>query len=272
MHGRVELTKYRARPDLDPAVDERMAASPMFTGDEPQAFANFWIQCFVKTDLFGYGILAFGQTIELDYVFEPFFAEPPSFGRASLSRSANRYPSGGARSSRSSQFAPSSAIHCAASASGAAANEYRTSRPSRGGDEPGAAQHLEVLHYRLPADRQGLRQLGRGDRLCAGDLTEHRAARRVRQRGEHRTDVIVARAHATPWRASPRARVSWTRTVDPPAPCSSTAIVTVLADAGVGLGPPRERQLGAVARRGAPSAAGPRRRVTGSAARRRDAG
>ena len=54
-----------------------MAASPAFTGDEPRAFANYWIQCFVKTDLFGYGILAFGQTIELDYVFEPFFAEPP---------------------------------------------------------------------------------------------------------------------------------------------------------------------------------------------------
>jgi hypothetical protein len=81
LHGRVELTKYRARPDLDPAVDERMAASPAFTGDEPRAFANFWIQCFVKTDLFGYGILAFGQTIELDYVFEPFFSEPPKFGR-----------------------------------------------------------------------------------------------------------------------------------------------------------------------------------------------
>lgn len=81
LHGRVELTKYRARPDLDPAVDDRMAASSAFSGDEPPAFANYWIQCFVKTDLFGYGILAFGQTIELDYVFEPFFAEPPKFGR-----------------------------------------------------------------------------------------------------------------------------------------------------------------------------------------------
>ena len=80
LHGRVELTKYRARPDLDPAVDERMAASPLFTGDEHHAFADYWIQCFVKTDLFGYGILAFGQTIELDYVFEPFFAQPPKFG------------------------------------------------------------------------------------------------------------------------------------------------------------------------------------------------
>src|SRR5262245_25598091 len=81
LHGRAELTKYRARPNPAPAVDARMAASPAFTGDEPPAFANYWIQCFVKTDLFGYGILAFGQTIELDYIFDPFFAEPPKFGR-----------------------------------------------------------------------------------------------------------------------------------------------------------------------------------------------
>jgi hypothetical protein len=80
LHGRVELTKYRARPGLDAAVDARMEASRAFTGAEHPAFADHWIQCFVKTDLFGYGILAFGQTIELDYVFEPFFAQPPTFG------------------------------------------------------------------------------------------------------------------------------------------------------------------------------------------------
>ena len=57
-----------------------MAASPVFTGDEHPAYADYWVQCFVKTDLFGYGILAFGQTIELDYVFEPFFHQPPKFG------------------------------------------------------------------------------------------------------------------------------------------------------------------------------------------------
>ena len=81
LHGRVELTKYRARRGLDPDVDARMDASPAFTGDEPEAFADHWIQCFVKTDLFAYGIIAFGQTVELDFVFEPFFAAPPSFGR-----------------------------------------------------------------------------------------------------------------------------------------------------------------------------------------------
>jgi hypothetical protein len=57
-----------------------MAASPLFTGDEHPAYADYWVQCFVKTDLFAAGILAFGQTIELDYVFEPFFAQPPEFG------------------------------------------------------------------------------------------------------------------------------------------------------------------------------------------------
>jgi hypothetical protein len=78
--GRVEVVKYKARPGLDPAVDARIAASPVFTGDERPAFADHWVQCFVNTDLCGFGILAFGHTFELDFVFEPFFARPPSFG------------------------------------------------------------------------------------------------------------------------------------------------------------------------------------------------
>ncbi|HEX7094275.1 MAG TPA: hypothetical protein VF183_00225 [Acidimicrobiales bacterium] len=78
--GRVEVKKYRARPGINAEADATIGASPAFTGSEPPAFANHWVQCFVRTDLFGYGILAFGQTIELDYVFEPFFAEPPRFG------------------------------------------------------------------------------------------------------------------------------------------------------------------------------------------------
>ena len=58
-----------------------MDASPAFTGDEPEAFADHWIQCFVKTDVFAYGIIAFGQTVELDFVFEPFFAAPTQLRR-----------------------------------------------------------------------------------------------------------------------------------------------------------------------------------------------
>ncbi len=81
LEGRIEVTRYRARPGLDPAVDERMAASPAFDGTETPAFADYWVQCFVSTDLCGFGILAFGQTFELDFVFDPFFSQPPTFGR-----------------------------------------------------------------------------------------------------------------------------------------------------------------------------------------------
>jgi hypothetical protein len=89
LHGRVALTRYRARRGLDAAVDARMDASPAFTGNEAEAFADHWIQCFVTTDLFGYGLVALGQTIELDFVFEPFFAAPPHFGSAPLRRPAH---------------------------------------------------------------------------------------------------------------------------------------------------------------------------------------
>jgi len=85
LEGRIHLVKYPARPGDDPAASstmaERIAASPAFSGDEAQSFAPYWIQCFVTTDLCGFGILAFGNTFELDYVFDPFFKEPPSFGR-----------------------------------------------------------------------------------------------------------------------------------------------------------------------------------------------
>jgi hypothetical protein len=79
--GRLEITKFKARPGLDPEVDRRIASSPIFTGDEAPAFAKWWVQIFVRTNLFAHGLLSFGQTIELDYVFEPFFSHlPPKFG------------------------------------------------------------------------------------------------------------------------------------------------------------------------------------------------
>jgi hypothetical protein len=80
--GRLEITKFKAPPGLDPEVDRRIAASPIFTGEEERSFAKWWVQIFVRTDLFAHGLLQFGQTIELDYVFEPFFSHlPPKFGR-----------------------------------------------------------------------------------------------------------------------------------------------------------------------------------------------
>ena len=98
LEGRIEVAKHRARPGLDSAVDERMAASPMFDGTEKPAFADYWVQCFVSTDLCGFGILAFGHTFELDFVFDPFFSRPPTFGTprpatASVAREAAMAPS-----------------------------------------------------------------------------------------------------------------------------------------------------------------------------------
>ena len=85
LEGRIHLVKYPARPGDDAAasaaVADRIAASPAFSGHETQSFAPYWIQCFVTTDLCGFGILAFGNTFELDYVFDPFFRNPPNFGR-----------------------------------------------------------------------------------------------------------------------------------------------------------------------------------------------
>lgn len=78
LDGHVQLTKFTVRPGLDAEVDARVAASPAFTGDERPAFVDHWVQCFVRTDLFGR--LTSAQTIELDHVFEPFFAQVPKFG------------------------------------------------------------------------------------------------------------------------------------------------------------------------------------------------
>ena len=83
--GRIQVTRYRPRPggngEADAAVAARIDASPSFSGREPTSFAPHWIQCFVRTDVCGFGILAFGSTFELDYVFEPFLEQPPVFGR-----------------------------------------------------------------------------------------------------------------------------------------------------------------------------------------------
>jgi len=79
LDGRIQVTKH-IRLGLDPAIDERIAASPVFADDVVPAYADFWLQCFVRTDLCGFGILAFGHTFELDFVFEPFFVSPPKFG------------------------------------------------------------------------------------------------------------------------------------------------------------------------------------------------
>ena len=84
LEGRIKLVKYRPRPGGDPSLDspvaDRVAESPALFGSETPSFAPHWIQCFITTDLCCFGILAFGSTFELDYVFDAFFQQPPTFG------------------------------------------------------------------------------------------------------------------------------------------------------------------------------------------------
>jgi hypothetical protein len=78
LHDHVEVLRFRARPGLDEDTDVRMAASPAFNGDERPAFADYLVQCFVRTDLFGN--LTSAGLIELDYAFPRFFERAPAFG------------------------------------------------------------------------------------------------------------------------------------------------------------------------------------------------
>jgi hypothetical protein len=77
LHGHVQLTKLRARPNLDASVDARMAKSPFFTSDDRPAFGDHIIQCFLRTNMFG--VLSSASTIELDYAFAPFFEATPNY-------------------------------------------------------------------------------------------------------------------------------------------------------------------------------------------------
>ncbi len=78
LDGHVRIRKFKARPGLDAETDARMAASPVFAGDEKPGFADYLVQCFVRTDLFGN--LTSAGLIELDYAFPRFFERIPSFG------------------------------------------------------------------------------------------------------------------------------------------------------------------------------------------------
>jgi hypothetical protein len=83
LEGRAVVTKYRARAGQDDGIDAQMAASPIFRDNDEDgtSFADYGVQVFVKTDLCTTGLFALGQTIELDYFFEPAFATMPDFRR-----------------------------------------------------------------------------------------------------------------------------------------------------------------------------------------------
>lgn len=78
LEGRAVVTKFRARPGQ---ADDVMANSPIFQESDGTSFADHGVQVFVKTDLCTTGLFALGQTIELDYFWEPAFGTMPNFGR-----------------------------------------------------------------------------------------------------------------------------------------------------------------------------------------------
>jgi hypothetical protein len=77
--GRVEIFKRIPAPGHSRSVDDRIAASPVFTGDEPAGPAKHWVQCRIVTDVLGFGIVSLGSEFELDFVFDDWFAAPASF-------------------------------------------------------------------------------------------------------------------------------------------------------------------------------------------------
>jgi hypothetical protein len=83
LEGRVVVTKYRAPAGQDAHIDKVMETSPIFRDhdDDGTAFTDFGVQIFVNTDLCTTGLFALGQTIELDYFWEPAFETMPDFGR-----------------------------------------------------------------------------------------------------------------------------------------------------------------------------------------------
>ncbi|MGW9131927.1 hypothetical protein [Streptomyces sp. NPDC055681] len=64
----LQILKARGE-DGDREIDERMAASPVFSQTENFAYGRHGVQVHIRTDLFATGLDMFGSVVELDYVF-----------------------------------------------------------------------------------------------------------------------------------------------------------------------------------------------------------
>lgn len=82
LEGRVQIDKRVPAPGFSAVVDARIAASPVFRGDEPSGPAKHWVQCRFVTDIIGFGLVSLGAEFELDFVFDEFFEAPASFAPA----------------------------------------------------------------------------------------------------------------------------------------------------------------------------------------------
>lgn len=66
--GRVDVLRFR--PEFTtPAVDERLDASPVYAGATRVRYLSDGVQAFVQTDVVSAGLLAVGQSFELNYTF-----------------------------------------------------------------------------------------------------------------------------------------------------------------------------------------------------------
>ncbi|MFE8013887.1 hypothetical protein ACFU3O_14235 [Streptomyces antibioticus] len=64
----LQILKARGE-DGDQDIDERMAASEVFSGTEEYAYGRHGVQVHIRTDLFSTGLSLFGSVVELDFVF-----------------------------------------------------------------------------------------------------------------------------------------------------------------------------------------------------------
>jgi len=68
LKGRLKLVYNRSLPG-NPAVDERLDASPIYAGVTRFAYGKNGVQAFLETDLLSSGILGETMMLEFDYVF-----------------------------------------------------------------------------------------------------------------------------------------------------------------------------------------------------------
>jgi hypothetical protein len=64
----LQILKARGE-DGDREIEERMAASPVFSQTEDFAYGRHGVQVHIRTDLFATGLSLFGSVVELDFVF-----------------------------------------------------------------------------------------------------------------------------------------------------------------------------------------------------------
>jgi hypothetical protein len=67
--GRIGVTRLKAPAGKNAEIDARMSRAPVFKADDREAFGEGGVQVFIQTDLVAGGLLALGQTFELDYLF-----------------------------------------------------------------------------------------------------------------------------------------------------------------------------------------------------------